>query len=69
MTGDCLELHDDLNGASELLDAIRKRESIPFFGIGRESWEFEVHGWSKYFYACDVLEGREKYYWSFITEI
>jgi CheY-like chemotaxis protein len=47
----------------DMMAAIKNREKIPFFGVGREGWEFETKEWSNYFYEPQVLAGRENYYW------
>jgi CheY-like chemotaxis protein len=56
-------LHDDTD-QNELLSQVRNREKIPFFGIGKEAWEFETKTWGDYFVKPNMLEGRCRYYWS-----
>ncbi len=63
------ELHDDVKDAEALLHSITQRKKIPFFGIGRESWEFEARAWGQYLYDPAVLLGREKYYWTTIESL
>ncbi|HEU5281404.1 MAG TPA: response regulator [Gammaproteobacteria bacterium] len=55
-------LHDDID-KNELLLQVRNRERIPFFGIGKEAWEFETTIWDNYFIKPNTLEGRCRYYW------
>jgi len=38
-----------------------------FFGIGKDPWEFSSADWHKYFYPADIIQDREKYYWSIIN--
>lgn len=62
-------LNDDaFDKVGHLLDCVVKRESIPFFGIGKECWEFNHADWENYFYPCDVIQGREKYYWVVVNK-
>jgi CheY-like chemotaxis protein len=62
-----IELNEDLPEVQHLLETLRKRQKIPYFGIGNESWEFKVEQWDKNFYEAEVLEGREKYYYIFLA--
>lgn len=50
-----------------LLSQVAKGEKIPFFGIGKESWELGYEEWEPYFYPANVLQGREKYYWTVVA--
>jgi CheY-like chemotaxis protein len=59
---DFMQLNDDVNDAELYLNLIKTREQIPFFGIGRECWEFQVGEWQDHFYAAEKLIGREDYY-------
>lgn len=61
-----IELHDDTEEAKIYLTIIKNREKIPFFGVGKENWDFEPSTWSNYFYPPEIIEGREKYYWAAI---
>jgi CheY-like chemotaxis protein len=46
------------------LAALSNRTKIPFFGIGKEAWEFEDSSWQKHLYLANLLEGRNIYYWA-----
>ena len=45
------------------VNAVSLRQKIPFFGIGLESWQYDFNEWSQYFYAPEIINGRENYYW------
>ena len=47
-----------------LLMAVKKRQKIPFFGIGRESWHIPSDEWTSHYYDPKVFEGRERYFWT-----
>lgn len=49
-----------------LVVKVTARELVPFFGIGKEAWQFESNELEKYFYAVNTFSGREKYYWCVI---
>lgn len=57
------EIYQDNKDTSNLVEAVKERKSIPFFGAGLEGWQFPPGEWPKHFYAPNVIEGREKYYW------
>jgi hypothetical protein len=46
-----------------LVDKVATRSMVPFFGLGKEAWQFEPNEWNALFYAPQVFLGREKYYW------
>lgn len=50
-----------------LLEDIKNRQKIPFFGVGQSPWQEELTQWTKYFYPAQVLEGREPYYWTVVA--
>lgn len=77
----CLIVHSDrsLNTLLEInrvissltpieLEQISSRTKIPFFGIGKELWQIKQSATSidKYLHKPNILNGREKYYWSTI---
>lgn len=65
-----LKLNDDaLDKVGNLLAQVSSGESIPFFGVGKESWEFSHDDWDNFFYPSHVIQGREKYYWSTISKM
>lgn len=45
---------------------ISEGKLIPFFGIGKECWQFNHSEWEKYLYAANTIQGREKYFWSIV---
>ncbi len=55
--------HDD--EVSDFLESVVKRQKIPFFGVAKEAWKFDVNNWPEHFYSPLVIEGKERYYyWS-----
>lgn len=62
---DFLELHHEISKTTTFIGAIEQRDKIPFFGIGKESWQFDIKEWEQYLLATNVLNGRETYYYSF----
>lgn len=63
-----VKLNDDaLDKIGNLLLELKESNRIPFFGIGKESWEFSYKEWERYFYPSNVIQGREKYYWTTIS--
>ena len=58
-----IELYQDKQDASNLIDAVKKRKMVPFFGVGLEGWQCKAEDWLNHFYTPQLLEGREKYYW------
>lgn len=61
-----VDLHEDDEGVTDLIDAVSKRKLIPFFGIGTEAWQKKESEWSEHFYVPQLFEGKEKYYWTVI---
>ena len=57
------ELNGDEEEGAILIQAVASRKKVPFFGIGKASWQCAVTDWDKYFYVPQVFEGRERYYW------
>jgi CheY-like chemotaxis protein len=62
-----IKFNDDTHDAEFLINALKQREKIPFFGVGKESWQFEIPEWPNHFYLSNNLIGREKYYWSVVA--
>lgn len=48
---------------SDLLNDIKLRKKVPFFGLGKEAWNIDSREWKNYFYSPQEFIGREKYYW------
>jgi CheY-like chemotaxis protein len=64
-----LKFNDDgLDKVGDILDRISAGKLIPFFGIDKEYWEFSYEDWHKYLYPANIIEGREKYYWTTINK-
>lgn len=62
-----LNLSDELSEeAKPLLNALANGKLIPFFGAEKEFWDIDVKDWDRYFYPANVIEGREKYYWTVV---
>jgi len=60
-----LKLNDDaIEKIEDILLKVAQGEMIPFFGIGKEHWEFNYDDWNNYFYPANIIQGREKYYWT-----
>lgn len=51
------------------LEDIYSKKKIPFFGIGKEAWEYEPDVWGKYLYMAKMLQGRKTNYYYSIIEI
>lgn len=62
-----IELHNEDNDAVFFVKTVKDRNKIPFFGVGKEIWGSEPLSWNDYFYAPNILEGREKYYWTWVS--
>ena len=58
-----IEFYEDEKDVCDYVSAVKSREIIPFFGEGRESWDFPFAEWRDFFVTPNVLVGREKYYW------
>lgn len=59
-----VELNNEIKDSQHYLEAVQQRQLVPFFGVGKESWQFEVKDWSAFFYEPQILQGREMYYWA-----
>ncbi len=55
-----------LNGnvKNELINDVNARKKIPFFGLKKDAWQTPINEWEEYSYPANLLEGRERYYWS-----
>lgn len=63
-----VKLNDDmLDTEGDLLLQVAAGKSIPFFGIGKECWDYSYNEWKPFFYTAKVIEGREKYYWTVVN--
>ncbi len=66
---DFLKLNDDaFDKVGNLLLKVSRGEEIPFFGIGKEHWEYNYDKWEQYFHPSKVINGKEKYYWTMIAK-
>ncbi|MEO8400520.1 MAG: response regulator [Gammaproteobacteria bacterium] len=63
------EVNDDVAEAELLLSDVKKFRKIPFFGVGKESWQFSPDKWAQFFFKPNVLAGRENYYWAVSKQI
>jgi CheY-like chemotaxis protein len=62
-----IKLNDELvDDAADLLNEVAKGKLLPFFGIEKESWDVDVSAWQSYFYPCEMIAGRENYYWAVV---
>ncbi len=50
-----------------VLTAIQTKKMMLFLGIGRDLWQSQNIDWNKHLYPSNILEGREKYFWSVIN--
>lgn len=57
-----VSLYDDNEKLIPFIEAVSRREKIPFFGIGKEAWEFIPEEWGNHFYSPEIFDGRERYY-------
>jgi|GEM_PF-1220383 len=57
-------LHADSPHTQKTLSDIRNRKKIPFFGIGKEAWQFDAMDWDRYLYPAKQFVGRRDYYWA-----
>ena len=62
-----MELYEESVEEYQFIDAIKNREKIPFFGAGKEAWQFEIKEWTDYLYPAQQFMGKRRYYWSFLT--
>lgn len=58
---------DNFDSNKENFYHIKEHQKIPFFGVGKESWQIKTRDWSNYFYVPNVLQGRTKYLWKKIS--
>jgi CheY-like chemotaxis protein len=52
---------------NEFLQIITSKKKIPFFGEGVNGWDIETDKWGDYLFPCDVIQGREAYYWCVVN--
>ena len=57
-----IAMYGDEHDVSEIASG----KKIPFFGLGKEAWEFEAAVWQENFYEFKILLGREKYFCKFL---
>lgn len=50
--------------SENILVDITSRSKIPFFGLGKEAWNFNHADWPHHFYKAAILAGKENYYWA-----
>lgn len=58
-----VELYENTADVSLFTNAVKKKELVPSFYEGVESWQLQYSQWKNFFYASQRLKGREKYYW------
>lgn len=58
-----INIYADNAASKALLQEVVQRTKIPFFGYGKQAWQFETNSWQQCFYSPNVFMGREKYYW------
>lgn len=64
-----LKLNQDAaQKTGNLLDKLSQGQAIPFFGLGKESWDFTHDCWGQYFFSSNTLSGRQNYYWTVIND-
>lgn len=61
-----IEINEDEADATPFLESIKRRDLIPFFGIGKDSWSIAPREWKNHFHQANMLTGRENYYWAVI---
>ena len=61
-----VDIYNDNEDFSTLISAVLSRDKIPFFGVGKDGWQVDSVEWNSHFYAPNILDGRERYYWTAI---
>lgn len=61
-----ISVYQEIAEAQSIIDIIKKREKIPFFGIGKESWQLEIDEVLNSFYPLNIIQGRQVYYWTLV---
>src|SRR5579872_2627138 len=57
-----LKLNSEIPAHLEsIISQVSEGKLIPFFGNGKESWEYPYNEWSQYFFSAETLKGREQY--------
>ncbi len=57
-----VSLHEGNAETQSLVAAVTKRESIPFFGKGKEAWDVDPEEWPQHFYAPLQSQNNATYY-------
>lgn len=57
---------DDTNAC---LKRIERKEKIPFFGAGINSWDVELSNWDCYLHNFETLKSKKLYFWACIPHI
>lgn len=64
---DFIELYECDTESISFTQPVKLREKIPFFGVGKEAWQFESLEWDGNFYSPTIFEGSQKYYWTMMN--
>jgi CheY-like chemotaxis protein len=62
------DLYAEDKEVNTFIESVRQRYKIPFFGINEEPWNFEFQKWDNFFHPIQILDGRERYYWTVVEE-
>jgi len=60
-------VNSDNHDMNYILNQVSQRKKIPFFGYNKESWPIDMVSHEKYLYTPNIIEGRERYYWTAIN--
>ena len=62
---DFILIANEQDGSEDLIQAIKKRQKIPFF-FSEGDYQQPVNNWDKYLYQCQPLPGISGYYYSIV---
>jgi len=60
------DLHSEDDAVLPLVQSVKERSCIPFFGYAKEAWNYDPADWPQYFYQATGFAGRETCYWAVI---
>jgi len=62
-----LQLAEDDDASENIIQPLRNKSRIPFFYTD-EDYSIRPAEWEKYMHTAQVIEGKQKYYYTFITD-
>lgn len=60
------EMALDNRAPQAILDQLQKGEKIPYFWNAEKYYQSEWDDWSTYLYPAKIMEGKQRYYYSFV---